>query len=222
MLEVDAVLFDLDNTLFDRMAVVRRYWQEVLESAGVGDDPALCERLVRLDTGGRGRLPALLETLGEHVVGDAGVLAEVRVSFPRRVVSRLSPCPETLRLARGIARRYRTGVLTDGNPVMQGAKLEALGLEDVFDVVVLTSEVGTPKPGRAAFDEARGRLGVGAGRTLMVGDDAERDIAGAASAGLRTCWLRRGVSIPVPPDADFVIRDLSELLGVLSCSTPRP
>jgi len=216
MFEVDAVLFDLDHTLFDRDAVVRAYWQEVLERAGLDAGEELCKRLVAADTGGRGRLPALLETLGEHGVVDAGVRAAVRVSFPRRVVSRLSPCPETLRLVRGIARRYRTGVLTDGNPLMQREKLAALGLVDLFEVVVLTSEVGTPKPGRAAFDEARGRLGVGPGRALMVGDDPERDIAGAAKAGLRTCWLRRDESIPVPAEADYVIRELNELLGVLA------
>lgn len=50
-------------------------------------------------------------------------------------------------------------------------------------------------------------------RVLFVGDDPERDIAGARAAGLRTCWISGGRSWPAglePPER--VVADVVELL----------
>ena len=63
--------------------------------------------------------------------------------------------------------------------------LEALGLADLFDAVVLPAQVRAQKPDRAIFAFALNQLGVSAAEALFVGDDAGRDLAGARSAGLR-------------------------------------
>ena len=68
--------------------------------------------------------------------------------------------------------------------------LEAGGLTDLFDAVVLSYEAGAVKPGAPIFERALDAVGVPAGNALMVGDSPHDD-AGAALIGVRTLLLPR-------------------------------
>ena len=79
-----------------------------------------------------------------------------------------------------LAGDYRLGVLTNGVPEWQRAKLEAAGLLDHFEVVVASYEVGSHKPDREPFGFAEERLP--AEKYAMVGD-SDADVEGARNAG---------------------------------------
>lgn len=64
------------------------------------------------------------------------------------------------------------------------ALLEALGLLGALDAVVLPAQIGAAKPDPRIFEAALRRLGARAGEAVFVGDDHERDLAGARAAGL--------------------------------------
>jgi putative hydrolase of the HAD superfamily len=68
--------------------------------------------------------------------------------------------------------------------------LQGLGLAELFDAVVLCSDVGAAKPEAAIFHRALERLQVPASRAVVVGDDEEQDIGGARAAGLRAIDVR--------------------------------
>ncbi len=68
--------------------------------------------------------------------------------------------------------------------------VQGLGLADLFDAIVLCSDVGAAKPETAIFHRALERLRVPASRAVVVGDDEELDIAGARAAGLRAIDVR--------------------------------
>ncbi|HLM65341.1 MAG TPA: transcription antitermination factor NusB [Acidimicrobiales bacterium] len=61
--------------------------------------------------------------------------------------------------------------------------LRASGIADRFDVVVGSADIGVCKPDPAAFVEAAERLGVPAGRCLLV-DDQPANVEGARAAGM--------------------------------------
>jgi FMN phosphatase YigB (HAD superfamily) len=63
-------------------------------------------------------------------------------------------------------------------------------LADLFDTVVLCSDVGAAKPEAAIFHRALERLEVPASRAVVVGDDEVLDIEGARAAGLRAIDVR--------------------------------
>jgi len=63
--------------------------------------------------------------------------------------------------------------------------LQGLGLAELFDTVVLCSDVGAAKPEAAIFQRALEQLQVPARRAVVVGDDKEQDIEGARAAGIR-------------------------------------
>ncbi|KAG9138371.1 hypothetical protein Leryth_001560 [Lithospermum erythrorhizon] len=66
--------------------------------------------------------------------------------------------------------------------------LEDLNVLDMFDAVIISSEVGYEKPDERIFRVALDQLNVEAGRTVHVGDDETADKAGANAVGIN-CWL---------------------------------
>jgi HAD superfamily hydrolase (TIGR01458 family) len=73
------------------------------------------------------------------------------------------------------------------------------------------------KPSRAFFDLALEDLGVPPAQVLVVGDDAETDVAGGAAAGCRTALVRTGKgasgAIPAGARPDLVLGSVADLLA---------
>lgn len=108
---------------------------------------------------------------------------------------------------------WRVGVLTNGLPQIQRAKVEALDLRDRVDTVVFADEhVTGGKPARQVFDLVLGQLDTSPSRAVMVGDDPLTDVAGGRALGLRTIRIARP-NRPVPEggEADVVVADLAEV-----------
>jgi putative hydrolase of the HAD superfamily len=76
------------------------------------------------------------------------------------------------------------GVLTNGDPAQQRAKLAKAGLIEQLDGVFVSTEIGVAKPHPRSFLLACAGLGVRPEETLFVGDWLEVDAIAAAAAGL--------------------------------------
>ena len=81
------------------------------------------------------------------------------------------------------ARGVRVGIASNFDLLIHDI-LTGLGIADLFEAVVLPAEVRTTKPDPRFFRQALVRLGVTAGETLFLGDDLERDLAGARAVGI--------------------------------------
>ena len=82
-------------------------------------------------------------------------------------------------------------------------ELQRLGLyEGVFDGIFLSSDFGIKKPSPAFFHAALARTGIEPVDALMVGNDPEADIRGAASVGIAGRYIHsrqsppRGTALP--------------------------
>jgi putative hydrolase of the HAD superfamily len=69
--------------------------------------------------------------------------------------------------------------------------LGELGLDQYFEAIIISSDVGFCKPSPVIFEEAAAKLGLPPGRILHVGDSPAADIEGAKAAGFQTTELRR-------------------------------
>ena len=67
--------------------------------------------------------------------------------------------------------------------------LRQLGINDCFNVIVVSEEVGWRKPSRHIFQEALNKLGVTANQAVYIGDSPIEDIKGAKDAGLKTVFV---------------------------------
>jgi HAD superfamily hydrolase (TIGR01549 family) len=115
---------------------------------------------------------------------------------------------------------YIIAIVTNGPIKEQNDTAQAIRVSGLVDRIFTSEEVGVAKPDRRVFEFALEGLGVEPGKAYMVGDNLETDIKGALDIGIN--------SILFDPEADAlgtermlfgkqvpVIREMSELLGLL-------
>ncbi|MCA9215256.1 MAG: HAD family hydrolase [Planctomycetales bacterium] len=88
-------------------------------------------------------------------------------------------------------RGYQLAIMTNNLVSEQIPKLRQLDLEQYFDVVSISEDVGVAKPHPKIFEVTLERLGLHRHEVVMVGDSLASDIAGAIGVGMPTVWLDR-------------------------------
>ncbi|POB10173.1 HAD family hydrolase [Sulfobacillus sp. hq2] len=195
-----AVLFDLDDTLYDRYPAIRTYAQHYFykdfgPQLSTIDQEWLAQALITADggplRGGREAMQALqraLPWLPGKMPSWQELLAHWQAYFP--YCSHWTP--ELDQLLRSLSQLgWKIGIVTNGPGPGQRQKIDTLGIGNYLDAVVISGEYGVKKPDPAIFMEALRQLGVVAHQSWFVGDNPATDIAGAVSAGLKAIWLRR-------------------------------
>ena len=200
---VDAVLFDLDDTLFGQSDWLAGAWEAVATAAatmGVAPAPFLgALTAVAAEGSDRGGIiDRALDAVGAAAVAPAPLVAVFRSHRP----ARLDPYPGVFAVLASLRQRVPIGCVTDGDPAIQRGKLAALGLTDAFDVVVLSDELGREhrKPDPLPFRRAVTALGVDPARTVHVGDRPAKDVVGALAAGCVPVRVRTGEYADQPDD----------------------
>src|SRR5206468_7825697 len=124
-----------------------------------------------------------------------GVAVADLVAVYRRHVPDIVPDSAAAPLLRRLREEGSTvGLLSDGDPEVQGRKLDALGLRDAFDAVVVTGELGdgAGKPSPRGYEEVLRRLGgVSPDEAVYVSDNPAKDFLAARRAGMRSLRVRR-------------------------------
>jgi putative hydrolase of the HAD superfamily len=111
------------------------------------------------------------------------------------------------------AARLPLALVTNGVSRLQRDKLAATGIEGYFSVVVASEEIGVGKPDHAMFHAALSALGASADEVVMVGNDVDRDVAGAHNVHIRPIHVdRRRRSTTTDVIADLT--QLEDLLDV--------
>ena len=106
---------------------------------------------------------------------------------------------------------YLIGMLSNGTSEGQRLKLKHAGLDELFDAIAVSQDIGFKKPDVRLFQHAMDLLNVRPEESVMVGDIYGRDIIGAYRAGMRPVWFC--VEPNMPHHADItVIHALSDLL----------
>jgi putative hydrolase of the HAD superfamily len=103
----------------------------------------------------------------------------------------LERCPRRTALAPGalglleLARKdHRIHIITNGFEEVQHVKVTCSGLAPYIDVLLTSEQAGAGKPDPRIFHLAMRRAGAVVGESLMVGDSAGNDMAGARGVGM--------------------------------------
>jgi HAD superfamily hydrolase (TIGR02253 family) len=227
---IDAVIFDLDNTLTDFMLAKEtsiRAAAEAMVDAGLPlSADAATERIFAIykDRGIEHQRVFnlfLAETMGR--VEDR-ILAAAVVAYRRARDGSLVLYPHAkLVLNQLLKDGYKLAVVSDAPSFEAWLRLVYLGLQHTFDLVLTFDDTGFRKPAPEPFRLALERLGVEPERAVIIGDWKERDIAGGRNAGLHTVYARYGDKYSQYADKveaddtvpDYVVDDLLQLLDVL-------
>ncbi|MEU9320682.1 HAD family hydrolase [Streptomyces sp. NPDC048295] len=203
---IRAVLWDIDDTIFDYSGADRVGMRAHLEQEGLPDGYGDAEQA--LDA-----WRAITDThWARFAAGETDFLGQRRDRV-REFVSRAledeqadawfarhaahyeaawSLFPDVLPVLDLLAGRFRHAVLSNSSIHNQDRKLRALGVRDRFEAVVCAVELGVSKPEAGAFHAACEALALEPGEVAYVGDEPDIDAGGAVAAGLMGIWLDRG------------------------------
>lgn len=194
-----SVLFDLDHTLFDTDASEAAAFAATVAAVGIDDPGAVFPTYDRINQGlwraverGETTPNELRTTRFELFAAAVGIDADP-VFMADTFVEGLGASGQLYPGARDVlelvAATSSVALITNGLGPVQRARVERLGIDDYFDAIVISGEVGVSKPSPEIFDAVFDQLG-GSGRddAVIVGDSLASDMAGGINAEIDTCW----------------------------------
>ncbi|MGV9381712.1 HAD family hydrolase [Nonomuraea sp. NPDC003707] len=205
-------LFDLDNTLIDRLAAFELWAAEFAAGRGLGERAAAW--MVATDADGSLPMDAFFGLVRERF-GLAEPADELWAAYRARL-PHLVRCPgEVLDgLDRLRAAGWAVGIATNGMADNQTGKIERTGLATRVDGWAISGAEGVRKPDIRLFEIAARRCGASLeSGGWVIGDDPEKDVEGGRRAGLRTIWIDRGVTGGVM--ADHTVTDALSAIELL-------
>lgn len=108
------------------------------------------------------------------------------------------------------------GIISNGDSRQQRQKLDQLHIRELFDPVIISSDLGISKPDPRIFQEACRQAGKRPQECIYVGDNFKVDIVGSRNAGLEGIWLNRTGEKRNEEEADLsIIRSLAELPNII-------
>jgi HAD superfamily hydrolase (TIGR01509 family) len=223
----DAILLDVNGTFMfgqDRFGSDQDYGAtyRLIGGCGFSDTrvqaviDACVEHLMLIgrDPTRYGDFPSVEEALDQ--ISEPGTLKPLERGLLAQVIAlhELGAVPQAYAdTLRELATTHRLGVVSniwsEKSPWCR--VFEAVGVADLFDTIVWSSEARAIKPSPEIFERAIADIGVPRERTIFVGDNPMRDIEGAMAVGLAAVWINDGVQRPPRFEPDLTIRSLLEL-----------
>ena len=121
---------------------------------------------------------------------------------------------ETIQILKDKYLQYAT---TNGTSIAQRIKLEKSKLNEVFDDIFISEEIGFEKPSVDYYKKVFQRIGSNnTEEYLMIGDSLTSDMKGGNNVGIMTCWFNpRKKKNDTNIKVDYEIHDLKEIIGIL-------
>lgn len=222
---IEAILFDLDDTLIDRQRT-----QSALLTVILGELPELFTGLDRQKIGNafyvsdQQSIAAFEQGASQDVVRlTRGQAFLELLDLPQEQAPRIAelymhhyplvgrPVPGAGSVLAELSRNYPLGLVSNGFADMQRRKMDVLGFSRLFDCMVFSSQAGFRKPHPKIFQQAALQVSCTPPQCVFVGDSYDDDVIGARAAGMQTCWYNpEGTRLlPKQHKPDFEIGALS-------------
>lgn len=187
--KVQAIIFDFGQVLTDH-EVTKHLLASYDRQLG-WPEGTLHERLYRGEWWRKVSLAEISET--EYFQGAVGEVAShlpLALDVLRSGCFALEPLrPEMVRLARHLWRKYRLALLSNATMSLRSQLIRWPHLFDLFEVVVISAEVGLRKPDRRVYELTLRRLQVEPAQAVFI-DDKPSNVAGAQAVGIEGIVFR--------------------------------
>jgi putative hydrolase of the HAD superfamily len=222
---VQAVIFDLDDTLWEvgpvilraehaMLAFLAERYPRVLERHTLDSMRDVRARMAQQHPAMRHDFTWLrLESLRHHAreSGYPDAMAQEAFTVFYRARNQVALYEDALPALQRLHGRVRLFAISNGN-----ADLTAIGIAGYFEHSLAAREAGVLKPDPRIFDLLLQRAGLGAAQVLHVGDDVVADVEGARRAGVVPVWLNRSerdwTGTGPPP---LTVRSLAEFADLI-------
>jgi putative hydrolase of the HAD superfamily len=220
---IEAVIFDIDNTLMDFMKMKRAavdaavdymidagldidkqtmvdkifkvYWEEGIEDQNIFDK-------------------VLLREFGQI---DYKILAAGIIGYRKAKEAHMMLYPHVrMTLSELLRMGIRLGVVSDAPRLPVWLRIVSLNLHHYFEKVITFDDTGERKPSPKPFLKIIDDMKIKPQNAIMVGDWAERDIVGAKNIGMITAWAKYGNQFDTKNSgADWELDDIYDLIGIV-------
>ena len=217
--EIKAILFDMDNTLFDFAAAKIISCGKICEFLGKGTDWDLMRYFLNSGLGyeSHANIEKFMKDNGIYNEADyeTAVCIYESVKLSSLVLyDNVVPTLEKIRAA-GI----KTAIITDAESSQTKKRLDKTGLSKYFDCAVSPDISGARKPEPPTFLCALEKLGAEIMETMVVGDSLRREIEPANKLGMTSVYAKYGDWMKIPAKdviPDYTIENFGELAGILN------
>lgn len=184
----DAFIFDLDDTLFSEKEYVKSGYHKIAVAYPQIDD--LEGKLWRAFLAGE---PAIDKVLTDEALTNMEATKAEWLSIYRNQMPDIHLYSEASEILDHIRSKDKyIGIITDGRPEGQRAKIEALKLADRVNYIMVTDELGGPefrKPCEKAFIMMQEAAGMAYSQMVYIGDNTKKDFIAPEKLGMGAIWL---------------------------------
>lgn len=216
--KVEAIVFDLDNTLYDSKQYFVGSFKEIAHYVSKKHKVSYRKSYHLLTSIWKNK-----SSMYSFLFDD--FLEQLKLyENPKKLVKifnsysgKIKPFSDTIPTIKKLkGKGYKMGLITDGNISRQKRKIKKLELEDCFDCIIFTKKL-KPKPSVKPYFILLQRLKLKPSEVVYVGDNPNLDFSGAKKVGLKTVRVARGEfsKIPDTNNIDCSIDRLKELLRFL-------
>jgi len=197
---ITVVVFDLDDTLYDEIEYCRSGFAAVSEFLANMHDAPPCECISaalweQFSAGNHTR--TFNAALDELAIGCDDKLVLELVKVYRNHVPKITLPEDSRGILVELSTKYTLGLLTDGFLPAQRLKVQELGIEDYFQSIVYTEELGREfwKPSPAGFEKIVQDLNARPEDIVYIADNEKKDFIAPNRLGFSTIQLIRPARI---------------------------
>ena len=191
MTKIKAILFDLDDTLINRRAMVyKMYTKFALDAV-----PELKNDTFELENVVQSMI--LRDQFGtysergyvyDELIKSYNLSEDLKVKYLdmwiKNAGKEATLFNDTIDVLTYLKKNYQLAIVTNGNSFTQRDKIEHAGIKDYFDEIIVSGDYSFRKPDKDIYELVCKKLNVEPNECIFVGDIFKTDIIGAHRYGM--------------------------------------
>ena len=223
----DTILFDADGTLFDFLRCEDSAIRATFADFDIEPSNTLVETYSRINDNlwkmlERGEIEksVLLYRRFELFCEECGFVRDAK-AMAKKYMNELSEqvffIDGAKELCASLSGKVRMYIVTNGVDFIQKNRYKKSGLEEYFDGMFISGEIGYEKPSVKYFDVVSEKIpNFSKEGTLIVGDSLTSDIRGGINYSLDTCWYNpSGKSAPADMDITYIAKNFDDIYNFI-------
>lgn len=210
--KVDAVIFDLDNTLYSEEIFYYQYFKIFCKKFNYPFKKFLLMFNINKEIFKVDILKSALLKIKKNNTNNHDKSYKLLINFKCKI-NFYNGVLQTLNYLR--KNKINIGILTNGSVKVQKKKIKNLKLKTKVDKIVYAGNFKKQKPFKDSFVKILKLLKVKADNTVFIGDNYKTDIVGAKKLNMFTVYYSKKNKVQSNREADLVANNFNDVTKIL-------